>query len=285
MAVDHYENFPVASLLMPRDLRPAVMNIYRFARHADDLADEGELTSTQRLDALTACSEALHHLRFSGPLSSHDALAPVFNPLCETIVRHDLPFEPFEALLSAFVQDVSQHHYDDDADLARYCERSANPVGHLMLLLYQASTPHNRQLSDAICTGLQLVNFWQDVALDWDKGRVYIPQSRLARHNLDSKRLLDQIDTPAWRALMLELTDDARNLLLSGLPLAAQLKGRIGFELRLIVHGGLRILDKLKHHNFDVVAHRPKMGPIDWLSLPFRALWPRQAPPAPKPYA
>src|SRR5690606_13208005 len=175
-------------------------------------------------------------------------LAHIFAPLARTIARHQLPITPFFDLLSAFEQDVTVKRYDDYAALLDYCTRSANPVGRLMLHLYDAATPDNLAESDAICTGLQLVNFWQDVRVDWRKQRIYLPRADMQRHgvtedDLDACRL-----TPQWRALMACQVERARALLHSGAPLARRLPGRIGLELRMVVQGGLRILERIEHN-------------------------------------
>ena len=182
MPIDHYENFPVASLLLPRRLRGAVTDLYRFARAADDIADEGSASDDERLAQLAAFRAELHRIGAepgATPAPGAPALAGIFVPLAATIARHQLPITPFYDLLSAFEQDISVKRYDDYATLADYCTRSANPVGRLMLHLFEAADPRNVEQSDAICTGLQLVNFWQDVRVDWHKHRVYLPQEDL----------------------------------------------------------------------------------------------------------
>jgi squalene synthase HpnC len=287
MAVDHYENFPVASLLLPRRIRRAVANIYRYARSADDIADEGDATDRERLDGLARYRAELH--RIGRPAAEPRApaggtgLEHIFVPLAETIGRHQLPITPFFALLSAFEQDVVQKRYADFAALADYCQRSANPVGHLMLHLHGAATPANLERSDAICTALQLVNFIQDVQIDWRRGRLYLPLDECARHgvgdeDLDARRL-----SPAWRALMREQTDRARALLHFGAPLALALGGRFGWELRLIVQGGLRILERIEAAHYDVFMNRPELATRDWALMLWRSFTARRGTaPAPK---
>lgn len=276
MAVDHYENFPVASLLLPRALRGAVRDIYRFARSADDIADEGDDDAQTRLARLAAYRAELHRIgqpRAGGAAEGGDpALAPVFAPLADTIARRQLPIAPFYDLLSAFEQDVVKPCYDDYDSLLDYCTRSANPVGRLMLHLYDAADSANLPQSDAICTGLQLVNFWQDVRLDWHKGRVYLPREDLARHGLDEDDIAAQRLTPEWTALMRMQTDRARALLHFGAPLARRLPGRIGLELRLVVQGGLRILERIDASRGDIFLNRPSLAGKDWLIMLWRAL-------------
>jgi len=274
MAVDHYENFPVASLLLPARLRGAVRAIYRFARSADDLADEGDAAPAERLAALAAYRAELHAIGLepaAGRPAPDPALAPVFAPLAQAIARHQLPIAPFYDLLSAFEQDVSVTRYETHDDLLDYCSRSANPVGRLMLHLYGAARPENLRLADAICTGLQLANFWQDVRLDWHKGRVYLPQQDLRRHGLGDDDIARQAVTPAWTAMMREQTARARALLRSGAPLARSLPGRIGLELRLVVQGGLRILERIDACAGDVFLNRPVLRARDWAIMLWRA--------------
>ena len=275
MSANHYENFPVASFLLPKHLRQAVLNIYRFARSADDIADEGEASDAERLQALQAYREALHAcvippgeqtVAFSPPLDA------IFMPLGQTIVDHRLPLQPFEDLLSAFEQDIVQKRYIDQAALNHYCERSANPVGRLMLHLYGAVTLDTLAQSDAICTALQRLNFLQDVAIDWQKRRIYVPQQELNRFGVTEESIANGQTGTAWKALMQEQVTSCRALLHFGLPLGRRLPGRIGLELRLIVQGGLRILEKLEHVEFDVFRHRPTLGAYDWALMLTRAL-------------
>jgi len=283
MTIDHYENFPVASLLLPARLRPAVINIYRFARTADDIADEGQATPEQRLQQLTDFHEALQTIANRGTyMPAHwprPELARIFLPLAQTIAQHQLPLEPFHDLLMAFEQDVHQTRYDCQAMLLDYCTRSANPVGRLMLHLYGAVTPENMQAADAICTGLQLTNFWQDVAIDWHKNRIYIPLDAMAQYQVDPKFIAENTGRttplpyhPNWQALMQAQVDDARDRLRAGKPLGRRLKGRIGYELRMVVEGGLRICERLEHCGFDIFTQRPVITKTDWIKLAWRAL-------------
>jgi len=275
MAVNHYENFPVASLLLPRALRGAVRDIYRFARSADNIADEGDADASTRLAQLAAYRAQLQRIG-AGQAPDDAALAAIFTPLAHTIARHRLPVQPLADLLSAFEQDVRMDadaaRYDDDAALADYCTRSANPVGRLMLHLYNAHELAYLPWSDAICTGLQLTNFWQDVALDWAKGRIYLPRDALARHGVSETDIAQNLVTPAWTALMRERCAHARARLLCGAPLAGRLPGRIGLELKLVVQGGLRILERIDACAGDVFRHRPTLCARDWPLILWRAL-------------
>ncbi|MFV0282487.1 MAG: squalene synthase HpnC [Castellaniella sp.] len=279
MAVDHYENFPVASLLLPSRLRPAVRDLYAFARGADDIADEGDASAAARLERLEAWRAAVRDLGAGRPaqVSLTDTDRAIFARLGDTLVRHQMPIQPLLDLLSAFIQDLSVTRYADEPALLDYCRRSANPVGRLMLHLFGQTRPVDLAQSDAICTGLQRVNFCQDVSLDQAKGRCYIPLDCLARHGLepdDMKALCADPPTPpsdAWRAVVREQAGQARRALLTGSPLAWRLPGRAGLELRLVVHGGLRILEKLAAEGNDPWTNRPILGRADAFLLCWRA--------------
>ncbi|MGB6007225.1 squalene synthase HpnC [Castellaniella sp.] len=279
MAVDHYENFPVASILLPARLRPAVRNLYAFARGADDLADEGDAEPTARRTALESWRSAIQdlgaHRAIRTPLSAPDRA--LFERLGQTIAEHQLPIQPFLDLLSAFLQDLSVTCYENERALLDYCRRSANPVGRLMLHLFGATAAQDLEQSDAICSGLQRVNFCQDVALDQAKGRCYIPLDCLARHEVTLPALADLCRSrprqapAAWRAVAQEQIEQARRLLLAGSPLAWRLPGRFGWELRLVVHGGLRILEKLERGGDNPYADRPILTRRDGFLLCWRA--------------
>jgi squalene synthase HpnC len=264
MGVGHYENFPVASLLLPARLRPAVRAIYRFARTADDIADEGTATAAQRLGALRALGEQLDLIGAGGDGQWPD--------LAQAVRAHRLPLGPLRDLLSAFAQDVTVSRYADFDALFDYCRRSADPVGRLLLALYGRNDPAAQMQSDAICTGLQLTNFWQDVALDWRNGRLYIPRAELERFGVPEHMIGSAPTSAAWAALMRHLTGRAGALLWAGAPLARALGGRVGLELRLVVQGGLRILERIDAARGDVFRHRPRLRTIDWLLMARRAL-------------
>lgn len=268
MSVNHYENFPVASVLLPKRLRPAVAAIYAFARSADDFADEGDLLPQQRLDLLSGYEAELDLI--AAGASSQQAL---FIALAGVVKEYRLPLQPLRDLLSAFKQDVATTRYRSFDDLLDYCRRSANPVGVLMLHLYGAASPENIRQSDAICTALQLINFWQDVAIDWDKQRIYLPQEDMQRFSVTEHDLDRRSVSPPWRALMGFEIDRARSMMLSGAPLALRLPGRIGWELRMVIQGGLRILECIENNDHDVFHRRPMLGKPDWLRIVWRSLW------------
>ena len=269
MSVGHYENFPVASRLVPARLRPAVVAIYRFARAADDLADEGDAPAQERLAALAEFDRALTRI---GNGESPDM--PPFPALASAIREHGLPMAPFHDLVSAFAQDVTVDRYASYSDVLDYCRRSANPVGRLLLALYGADTQTNRCASDAVCTGLQMTNFWQDIALDWRKGRVYIPREDLDRFGVTTPQIAAQRVDDRWRALIAFEVARTRALLHSGRPLVRALPWRAGLELSAVIAGGTRILDRIAAVGGDVFAHRPVLRTWDWCAVAYHALVP-----------
>lgn len=266
MSVDHYENFPVASLLLPPHLRPPVEAIYRFARSADDLADEGDAAPSERLQGLAAYALELDRIE------SGAAPAKAFAQLAWAIDQWQLPIPLFRDLLDAFAQDVVTTRYADYPALLDYCRRSANPIGRLMLHLADRASPENLRRSDCICTALQLINFWQDIAIDWQKARIYLPQSDLARFGISEAQIAEQRWSAEWAALLDFQTARARALMLDGAPLVHQLPGRLGWEIRLTVQGGLRILEKIRRVRGDVFRRRPRLGILDWIRMGGRAL-------------
>lgn len=274
MSVDHYENFPVASLLLPKPLRSAVTAIYHFARRADDIADEGDAPAAERLAALKAFDNALLHMQASHFTATHFENVParIFLDLQREVKTHALPLTPLHDLLVAFTQDVSHTPFRNEADLLAYCQYSANPVGNLLLHLYDAADEESLRLSDNICTGLQLVNFWQDIAIDTARQRFYLPSEWLAAHGMSHHDLANLQLNDRWPQLMQECTAFARKILLAGAPLGARLRGRPGLELRMIVQGGLRILEKIDVVAGDVFHHRPTLNKKDWAVIVWRSL-------------
>ena len=275
VSIDHYENFPVASVLCPRALRPAVSAIYWFARTADDIADEGDADPATRLAELAAYRDDLLGTLASGTPSLRWPM--VFAALGETLQAHTLPAALLLDLLSAFEQDVQKHTYADRAELLDYCRRSANPVGRLLLHLYGVGGSEALRQSDAICTALQLINFWQDLGVDTRRGRLYVPSADCQRFGMTAAALLQaRNETPAVRALIGELVSWARTLMLEGAPLVHAVPGRAGWELRLVVQGGVRILDKIATLHFATLGTRPALRWYDAPVLLWRALWMRR---------
>ena len=268
MPVEHYENFPVASFLLPKKLRRPVEAISRFARGADDIADEGAASNDERLAGLARYSAELDRIeRGQRPES------PEFGELANIVAEWRLPLSLLRDLLDAFAQDVVKKRYADYAELLDYCRRSANPVGRLLLHLFDRASEENLRRSDCICSALQLINFWQDIAVDWAKDRVYLPQEDLIRFGIVETQIAEQRCTPEWAALLDFQIERSRALMLSGAPLVHELPGRLGWEIRLTVQGGLRILERIGQTRGDVFRKRPVLGPADWLRMGGRALF------------
>ena len=270
MGTGHYENFPVASVLCPPRLRGTVLAIYRYARTADDIADEGPQDAQARSDALRAYRDDLDAIYDGRPGSGR--WATVFQPLRDAVQRHELPRQPLADLLSAFLQDVQNPLYPTRQALLDYCRRSANPVGRLLLHLHGVDHPEHLRQSDHICTALQLINFWQDLSVDLPRGRVYIPLEDAVRHRVtlhDPRHLSDDAPT---RQLVQALCAWAATEMHLGAPLAASLPGRVGWELRLVVQGGLRVLDKIRTLGFATVTTRPVLGATDLPTMIWRSL-------------
>jgi phytoene synthase len=267
MGVGHYENFPVASLLLPARLRHPVATIYRFARTADDFADEGDLTRDERLAHLGHYDDQLRAIA-----AGIEPVEPLFSELARVIRRHQLPIGLFHDLLDAFSQDCVKNCYDSFAELRDYSRRSANPIGRLLLQLFDAASAENLRRSDNICTALQLINFWQDIAIDFAKNRVYLPREDLERFGVPEAHIAQGYRSEEFAALLRFQIDRTRELLYSGASLGRTLKGRIGLEIRMIVAGGDTILQKLLDVDCDVFRHRPVLRMSDWVHMCARAL-------------
>ena len=268
MSVDHYENFPVASILLPKTLRRPIEAIYRFARGADDIADEGDASDVERLQGLDAYRAELEHIEHG-----ERSTMPGFGELAEIIAEWRLPLSLFRDLLDAFAQDVVKKRYADFPELLDYCRRSANPVGRLLLHLVDRASDENLRRSDLICSTLQLINFWQDIAIDWKKDRVYLPQTDLVLFDIAESQIADARWSPEWAALLAFQTDRSRQMMLDGAPLVHHLPGRMGWEIRFTVQGGLRILEQIRQARGDVFRQRPILRPSDWLRISSRALF------------
>ncbi len=270
MAVEHYENFPVASLLLPAPLRPAVTAIYAFARSADDFADEGHLAADERLRLLAGYQAELDRIE-RRQSTDH----PIFLRLRPHVEHYGLPLQLFRDLLDAFAQDVAKERYTSYDELIDYCRHSANPVGRLLLHLFHAATPENLKRSDAICSALQLINHWQDIGIDIQKGqhgRIYLPLDEMARFHVNQEDLQGRVASAEFCGLMKFQVDRARALMQSGASLGRDLPGRIGLEIRTIVAGGLRILDKIEAVGYDVFRRRPVLENLDWPRILVKAL-------------
>jgi squalene synthase HpnC len=290
IARDHYENFPVASWLLPAAMRPHVAAIYAFARAADDFADEGARSPAERIALLDDWDMRLRTTAGVPPASPKPAGRPfgeggspqppvpspqsdaIFLALGATIRERSLPVDLFEDLLRAFHQDVSTSRYATWPDLMDYCRLSANPVGRLVLRVAGRAGDRLDHASDSLCTALQLTNFWQDLDLDWRKGRLYVPADVRDRFGASEGALDARVLSPAWRSVLAELTARTRLLYNEGRPVCEDLPGRLGYELRLTWLGGVRILDRLEHAGFDVFASRPALGASDIPGLLWQAV-------------
>jgi squalene synthase HpnC len=244
--------------------------IYAFARQADDFADEGVEAPEIRLARLADFGRELDVIECGGGSD-----APLFQQLGPMIRRHALPIELFRDLLSAFEQDVTKTRYADFGEVMDYCRRSADPVGRLLLHLYRETEPRSLACSDRICSALQLINFLQDIPIDYAKGRIYMPADEMRRFDIDESELAASNTNPNWKPFMQFQIERARNMLLGGAPLGRVLAGRIGLELRMIVRGGERILEKLDASGGDVFAHRPVLRKRDWVTMFARAVMKR----------
>ncbi len=268
----HYENFPVASRLLPRPLREPVAAIYCFARDADDLADEDPRPVFARRDALQAMQARVRAL--GDPLAESE---PEWRALADTVNRFNLPSAPFIDLVDAFIQDLEQTRYADFGMVMNYCRRSANPVGRLLLHLAGKTEAQDLACSDAVCSALQLINFHQDLHQDYvEHGRIYIPLDEMAAHGVTETHFRDRISDFRMRNLMLAQYQRADRMLRAGAPLGRSLPGRLGLEIRAIIHGGARVLWRLRQQS-DVFA-RPRLRKVDWLWIIARSLVPARRP-------
>ena len=275
-AASHYENFPVASIFLPRELRHPIALIYSFARQADDFADENDLTQEQRLSLLSNFRDELDLVQaYIKPKTDF------FAALAQMIKLQKLPLAPFYDLLDAFSQDVTKTRYLNYDEVLNYCHRSANPIGRLLLHLYQANTTENIELSDNICTALQIINFLQDIAIDFKKNegkqRIYMCQDELAKFGITELQInayvnAEQAIDNRWRQFMQFNLQRVNTLLLSGKPLGGILKGRIGFEMRMIIAGGERMIAKINKVGGDIFNHRPELNHWDWVLIFLKAL-------------
>lgn len=279
-ASQHYENFPVASLLCPPRLRPAITAIYWFARTADDVADEGDARPAQRLQDLAAIREDLVAAVEGRPGSGR--WPDVFGALQPVIAEFELPVALLADLLSAFEQDVVKQRYATEAELLDYCRRSADPVGRLLLHLYGVHDGASLDQSDHICSALQLINFWQDLSVDIPRGRIYLPRALWAAHGVDEAQLMRLEVNPATTKLIAACARSARARMLQGAELPATVARRLGgfdgwraaLELRCVIQGGLRILDKMEAMDHHTLARRPKLGAWDAMVIFFKSLLP-----------
>lgn len=279
VGVEHYENFPVASILCPPHLREPIRCIYAFARTADDIADEGDAPADERLRQLALYRQALAEVAQPRSGSAHGTATTiagsqwpaVFAPLARALREHRLPESQLAALLDAFAQDARNPRYETRQQLLDYCSRSANPVGRLLLHLYGVDDEAARAESDAICTALQLINLWQDLSVDLPRGRVYLPLEDCRRHGIAPEQLQTR-DDDAARALVADLVRWSAGLMARGVELPRRVPGRAGWELRLVMQGGWRVLQRIARLGFRSYLHRPTLSIADLPLLLARAL-------------
>lgn len=272
LARAHYENFPVASWLVPARMRPHVAAVYAFARIADDYADEGVVPAPERRARLAAWRARLQAAATPGAEVPDGPHPFVFEALRHTLVTCDIEPSLLEDLVSAFEQDVETTRYDTWGEVLDYCRRSANPVGRLVLRIAGHRDEALDAASDAVCTALQLANFWQDLAIDWGRGRLYVPRECWAAHGASIETLEPGALTPAWQAALGECVERTRALFARGRSVADAVPGRLGYELRLTWLGGMRVLERLERADFDTVRRRPSLGPADAPALLWRFL-------------
>lgn len=274
----HYENFPVASRLVPARMRPHVAAVYAFARTADDFADEGEFPAEVRHALLDKWERRLREAVAGRALTGTETEQAIFEALRRTIHDCSLPVDLFTDLLSAFHQDVDVTRYDAWSNLMDYCRRSANPVGRLVLRISGRDEAALDASSDALCSALQLTNFWQDLERDWDKGRVYLPAEIMAAHDTSEREIAARVMTTGLAAALADAAGRTRALFERGRAVCEQAGGRLGIELRATWLGGARILDRLERSGFDVFRARPSLGLRDALPLSARlAMWSARA--------
>jgi squalene synthase HpnC len=260
LATHHYENFHVVSFLLPKRLHQDFYNVYSYCRWADDLGDEiGDRAESLRL--LAWWREELDRM-YAGR-----ATHPVFAALAPTVAQFQIPRQPFSDLLDAFVQDQTVTRYRNWDELDGYCRNSANPVGRLVLYLCGYRDEERQRLSDYTCTALQLANFWQDVTVDVEKDRVYLPLDVLERHGCTVEDLFARRFTPAFAAAMKDAVDHARELFLKGLPLVGMVDRRLAIDLDLFSRGGLRVLEKIEGRGYDVLGARPAISKVERVGL------------------
>lgn len=276
LPLTHYENFPVASWLCPPRLRPPIAALYHFARTADDIADEGDDSPAQRLATLAAYQAELHATLATGPVAGGRWQA-VLAPLARQQAAWGLPVALLDDLISAFMQDIAytrdQQLYPDRASLLDYCRRSANPIGRLLLHLHGVTDAPALAQSDDICSALQLINFWQDLSQDIPRGRHYLTEADGLRFGVPRAQLQALQTTPAALALIADNLAWAEQLMQRGAPLVHRLPGRAGWELRLVVQGGLRVLERIRASGGNPLTRRIKLGRADALPLLWRCLW------------
>lgn len=261
----HYENFPVGSYLIPKRLREPIHLVYTYARVADDLADEGSMSVTERIDKINEWQQHLHKA------IKGNSNIELFVKLSNAIREFQIPLQLFDDLLIAFRKDVSNPKYQDFEEVLEYCRFSANPIGRILLAIFECSTVESCRLSDAICTALQLTNFWQDISVDTGRNRIYIPTSDFFEFNVKISDLQSTANAKAFCDLMRREVERTRVLFETGKPLFSLVNKKFQFELKMIWNGGMRILEKIESQNFDTRKKRPSLNLFDKLLIVMRS--------------
>ena len=266
--IDHYENFPVGSMLLPSKLRKPIRQIYHFARFADDIADEGSSDATHRFKLLSDFKNNFHQHVKDSNLNNNQA----FRDLAITISTHQLPLKLFDDLLSAFEQDIFKNRYENFEELLHYCKKSANPIGQLLLHLTSNDTKENLILSNKVCSSLQIINFLQDIHLDYaNNNRIYMPQQELRAFGVSERNIGNRTINNKWKNFIFFQIKRAKELLDEGSQLCSNVEGRFGLELKVIVTAGDFVLSRLSEVQGDIFNRRPTIRPIDWPKIMLKA--------------
>lgn len=261
------ENFPVASLLIPKHLREAIMGLYQFARSLDDIADHASLTVAEKKEQIAVYENELNKIAQQQPTDN-----PLFQALNAVVKKHALPLAPLYHLLNTLKNDIDFVQPNRFEDLLAYCEGSANTIGDIFLHLFNAYSPALKQQSDGICTALQLIDCWQDISDDLTEGRVYLPKADMQQYGVTQNQIAEKQFTAQWQQLMQQQLQRTHDLLLQGASLPLHLSGRIGWEIRLMVIAGFTLLHKLEKAHGNSFHHAPRLSAIDWLYVLWQSL-------------
>ncbi|MEO8447460.1 MAG: squalene synthase HpnC [bacterium] len=276
ISLKHYENFPVGSLLIPKSKRKFVYSIYAFARTADDIADSDRYSGEQKLRMLEDFDIELSKIENEKLDSLNPETQNIFIALYNTINELKIPAEELRNLLTAFRQDAIKERYNNFNELLEYSKFSADPIGHLVLYVFGYDPLKDKECfhySDKVCSGLQLANFWQDVSIDLKINRIYIPQKVMQENTYNEKMLFDKIENDSFRKIMKELVDNTRSIFDEGKKILKFVRGRLRFELKATIMGGLEILNKIERINYNVLSTRVEINNFDKLKLAGKLIW------------
>jgi squalene synthase HpnC len=275
IAINHYENFPVASLLFPKDKRKYVYAVYAFARTADDIADSPDFSTEEKIKLLDEYESTFLNLLNLNILTENVNTNNIMTAVVDTIREFDIPESEFLNLLKAFKQDSVKNRYIEFEELLNYSALSANPIGHLVLYISGYNSDNQNEifkLSDKICTALQLTNFWQDVSVDLKMNRIYIPISLMDKHHYDEEKLKNNIEDDNFKNLMSLLVEKTQYIFNEGKPLTIILKKRLRKEFKVIFNGGMLILKKIEQNDYKVLSQRLTLSRLDKLNIMFKVL-------------